>query len=126
MPQKKTTTGVGGTRKQVAFADINDDGRADYLYLPGVTSPSGDNNGRVHMWLNGGGPDNGPHAAEMIWQPRGEIATGDGTPAYQVMFADLNGDGRAEYLMVDQIQAQFRPMLMGVNYGHMVRGQGYK
>lgn len=98
---EETTTGVGGLREQTAFADINGDGRADYLFLPGIMNPQGDNTGRVEMWLNGGGPDDGPHAAEIIWHPKGEIATGGGTPAYQVLFADLNGDERAEYLMVD-------------------------
>ncbi|EEQ32232.1 lipolytic enzyme [Microsporum canis CBS 113480] len=104
LPQKQTAMGVGGERHQIMFADINGDGKADHLFFPNYPPlGSGDGGrGNVQMWRNGGGPDDGPHAAEPVWYPEGEIATGDGTPPYQVMFADLNGDGRAEYIEVNR------------------------
>ncbi|KAG4426169.1 hypothetical protein IFR04_000635 [Cadophora malorum] len=89
-PQKKTATGVGGNRLQTNFGDMNGDGRDDYLWLQ--------DSGAVRLWQNGGSAGN---PGERIWIERGEIMTGDGTPGYQILFADLNGDGRVEYLKVD-------------------------
>jgi hypothetical protein len=40
-------------------------------------------------------------AAKVVWYPQGIIATGVGTSGMGVQFADLNGDGRAEYLDVN-------------------------
>lgn len=44
---------------------------------------------------------NGPNAAKVGWWDRGIITGGDGSSGANVMFADLNGDGRVEYLEVD-------------------------
>lgn len=93
LAQTVTATGVGGGRNNTFLADINGDGRADYLQL-------GDD-GSLSVWRNDGGPDNGPHAGEPVWYPQGILTPGDGTPGARVMFADLNGDGRNEYLEVD-------------------------
>ena len=75
--------------------------------------------GAVNEWLNGGGPNDGPNAAQVVWYPQGSITTGDGTSGANVVFAgksstlgfilqkqgtkilDLNGDGRAEYIEID-------------------------
>jgi hypothetical protein len=35
-----------------------------------------------------------------VWWPQGEIATGVGTGRENVTFADLNGDGRSDYLVI--------------------------
>jgi hypothetical protein len=94
LPQGVIATGVGAKRGQVHFADLNGDGRAEYIWV----HP----NGSVEAWLNLGGPDNGPNAAKVSWLPQGMIATGIGHDGEGVRFADLNGDGRAEYLWVDQ------------------------
>ncbi|MET9435827.1 FG-GAP-like repeat-containing protein [Streptomyces sp. NPDC006551] len=72
------------TKDDVRFADIDGDGRADYLVL----GP----NGSVHMYQNAG---NGQ------WTDRGSIATGSTNwTRGDVRFADYDGDGRAEYLVL--------------------------
>ncbi|KAI1034833.1 hypothetical protein LB504_004407 [Fusarium proliferatum] len=86
-------TGVGGNRASVQFADLNGDGRAEYLKV--------NDDGSVECWLNAGRPDNGPNAAKVTWIPQGKIASGVGKDGAGVRFADLNGDGRAEYLYIN-------------------------
>lgn len=69
----------------VHFADLNGDGRAEYLWV--------DENGAVTYFLNlGSSIDQGPGAAEVDWLPQGVIATGVGAECQEVQFADLNGD----------------------------------
>ncbi|MCM2387199.1 FG-GAP-like repeat-containing protein [Streptomyces albipurpureus] len=80
-------TGVGVPGDMVRFADINGDGRDDYLVLK--------SNGAVNAWLNTPGDGGLPS-----WQSWGEIAPGTGAPGSQVRFADLDGDARTDYLVV--------------------------
>ncbi|MEV5238804.1 FG-GAP-like repeat-containing protein [Streptomyces cinnamoneus] len=84
----RIAAGVGVGGDQVRFADVNGDGRADYLAL--------DENGGVRAWINEGGDGRGG------WTGWGRIAEGVGAPASQVRFADVNGDGKADYLAVDE------------------------
>jgi hypothetical protein len=93
LPQGVIATGVGATRGSVQFADINGDGRAEYLWIH--------NDGSVDYWLNIGGPDNGPNAGKVTWLLQGNIVTGISKDGAGVRFADLNGNGRAEYLYVN-------------------------
>jgi hypothetical protein len=95
LPQGTIATGVGARRRQVRFADLNGDGRAEYIYVHDDSS--------IEVWLNLGGPDDGPNAAKVSWLAQGVIATGIGEDGDGVRFADLNGDGRAEYLWVDRV-----------------------
>ncbi|WP_327064721.1 GDSL-type esterase/lipase family protein [Kitasatospora sp. NBC_01302] len=82
-------TGVGApSTSRVQFADLNGDGKADYLVV--------NSNGSVQEWQNGGNSGNG-----WIWQPQGSVATGVGDPGSRIQFADLTGDGRADYLDVN-------------------------
>ncbi|MEV5511294.1 FG-GAP-like repeat-containing protein [Streptomyces orinoci] len=80
-------TGTGAQGNKVRFADIDGDGKADYLIV--------DDNGAVHAWLNKGGDGHGG------WADRGQIATGTGAPGSCVRFADIDGDGKADYLVVE-------------------------
>ncbi|WP_189938055.1 FG-GAP-like repeat-containing protein [Streptomyces aurantiogriseus] len=80
--------GVGAPGSQVRFADIDGDDRADYLVI--------DDNGAVRAWLNT--PGNG---GKPSWKSWGEIAPGVGAPGPQVRFADIDGDDRADYLVID-------------------------
>lgn len=52
------------------------------------------------MWENLGGPNDGPNAAQVVWDSVGTIATGVGDSGTGLQFADLNGDGRAEIIDV--------------------------
>ncbi|KAL5329486.1 hypothetical protein ACEPPN_003000 [Leptodophora sp. 'Broadleaf-Isolate-01'] len=72
---------------------INGDGRADYLAVSRK-------DGSVEAYINGGGPDTGSNAAKVVWYPHGKIGTGVGTSEKGVQFADLNGNGRAEFIDV--------------------------
>jgi lysophospholipase L1-like esterase len=74
---------------RVQFADITGDGRADYLQVNA--------DGSVDAWLNEG--PNG--VGGVVWKSVGEIASGVGSPGSEVQFADLNGDGKADYLVVN-------------------------
>ncbi|MEU3078349.1 FG-GAP-like repeat-containing protein [Streptomyces laurentii] len=79
-------TGTGAPGDQVRLADLDADGRADYLTVAA--------DGSVKAWLNQGGDGRGG------WTPAGQIATGTGAPGASVRFADLDADGRADYLTV--------------------------
>jgi hypothetical protein len=81
-----TATGVGAPGDDIHLADLNGDGMADYLVVDPAT-------GGVQAWLNGG--------SGTTWYPQGLVATGVGALGYQVRLADLNGDGMAEYLVVN-------------------------
>ncbi|MFI5617676.1 GDSL-type esterase/lipase family protein [Streptomyces sp. NPDC051567] len=76
------------TGDQVRFADIGGDARADYLVV--------EDNGATHGFVNTGGNGRGG------WQDQDYIASGSSSwQGSQVRFADINGDARADYLVVD-------------------------
>ncbi|MEV5409759.1 hypothetical protein AB0K60_13090, partial [Thermopolyspora sp. NPDC052614] len=52
----------------------------------------------VQAWLNGGPK---PSGGDWYWVPQGTIASGVGTPGGNIRFADLNGDGKADYVKVN-------------------------
>ncbi|MFD0746284.1 FG-GAP-like repeat-containing protein [Phytohabitans flavus] len=87
--QGKIANGVNVPGPQVRFADLDGDGRADYINL----NPDGS----AQAWLNGGAQ---PGDDSYIWNPVGTAASGVGEHATRIRFADVNGDGRADYLAV--------------------------
>ncbi|WP_258050242.1 GDSL-type esterase/lipase family protein [Streptomyces finlayi] len=82
--------GVSGTtREALRFADVDGDGRDDYLR----TSDSG----AVHAYLNTPTSAGAIHWTEHLhWAPGVSYGTRD-----KLRLADVNGDRRADYLMVD-------------------------
>ncbi|MGW1974326.1 FG-GAP-like repeat-containing protein, partial [Streptomyces sp. NPDC001889] len=69
--------------------DINGDGRADYLVV--------EDNGATRAWLS-----SGDATGKVLWTDQGVIATGSTQwTADQVRFADINGDQRADYLVME-------------------------
>lgn len=85
----KIASGVG-EGAGVYFADMDGDGKDDYVFLDG--------NGRASLWLNGGRGKDG----NWIWNSKGEIASGVGATREEIRLADIDGDGKADYLYVDK------------------------
>lgn len=94
--QGVVASGVGASRDAVRFADVNGDGRDDYVVL--------DADGVAKGWLNTRSPSG------MGWSYAGVVASGVGATPDQVRFADLDGDSRDDYLVV-QPQGQVRAWL---------------
>ncbi|MET7933302.1 FG-GAP-like repeat-containing protein [Streptomyces sp. NPDC005322] len=87
--QGQVASGTNPTEDEtVEFADIDGDGRDDYLLV--------DNDGSVRAWINKGGDSNGRPG----WIDRGQIAAGVGSTGVDLRFADFDGDGRDDYLVV--------------------------
>jgi hypothetical protein len=89
--------GVGKPADSIRFADIDGDGRADYLAL--------NNDSSIEGWFNGGpksdsGRDD-PERNEYLWWAQGTVASGVDVPSSQIRLADINGDHKADYLAVD-------------------------
>ena len=106
LPMGPIASGVGAPGSSVQFADINGDGKADYLVVDPVT-------GAVHAWLNMGGT-----YGNWGWNDMGVVASGL-APGANVRFADINGDGKADYLVVDPVTGAVHAWLnMGGTYGN--------
>ncbi|CAO1598290.1 hypothetical protein XANCAGTX0491_002060 [Xanthoria calcicola] len=93
-PQTRSTTGIGRDGAGVRFADLNGDGRAEYIYVQ--------DNGELIVYLNTGGKDNGPNAGVINWSLQAQTSAGIASTRDQTVLADMNGDGRSEYLKVSR------------------------
>ncbi|MDG4856908.1 GDSL-type esterase/lipase family protein [Streptomyces sp. T-3] len=82
------TGSTNWTGAQVRFADVGGDAKADYLVL----SPNGATRALINTTTADG---------SIKWDDRGSIATGSDWTADQVRFADVGGDAKADYLIVD-------------------------
>ncbi|KAL3454210.1 hypothetical protein BJX65DRAFT_301996 [Aspergillus insuetus] len=74
----------------VMFADLNGDGRDDYIYIDPDT-------GAVSAWINRLKND----AGVWQWQSLGQIAGGVGATNETLQMVDIDGDGRADFCIVD-------------------------
>ncbi|MEU1290674.1 FG-GAP-like repeat-containing protein [Kitasatospora sp. NPDC005856] len=83
----KVATGLTADSAQVTFADFDGDGRTDYL----ITQADG----AVGAFLNRGGDGHGG------WIDDGRIAGGLTSDRSRVRFADFDGDGRADYNVIN-------------------------
>jgi len=74
----------------VRLADINGNGKADFIHLdpkePAAT-----------LYMNVGRQPDG----SWKWEPWGKMALGVGPPRDRIKFTDMNGDGHADYLAID-------------------------
>ncbi|MCC0097659.1 FG-GAP-like repeat-containing protein [Streptomyces flavotricini] len=88
----RTHKGRAGTESggadRLRWADWDGDGRADRVLVEA--------NGSVHVLLNRGGDGRGG------WEDLGQIATGLTTDRRRVRFADWDGDGRADYILISE------------------------
>lgn len=76
--------------KQIQFADINGDGRVDYLRIePDRTAT---------VWYNEGFSIK-DGVEQLGWSPGVEISAASGEPR-ETMFADINGDGYADQILI--------------------------
>ncbi|MFC4049851.1 GDSL-type esterase/lipase family protein [Actinomadura syzygii] len=94
LPRGKIASGVGLSKADsVHFADIDGDGRDDYLVVD-------DDSGAVRAWINAGGDQDGKPG----WIERGQIASGVKLDAQEgIDFADIDGDGRDDYLVYNTV-----------------------
>lgn len=86
-PYGLVATGESPAR-HIQFADIDDDGRDDYLVVDRAT-------GALRAWRNEGGTP-----GQWDWTPQGQIAASVGARGSSIRIAELNGDGRADYLQM--------------------------
>ncbi|MFF4488568.1 FG-GAP-like repeat-containing protein [Streptomyces sp. NPDC001544] len=82
------------TIDQVRLADVNGDGKADYLVVH--------DGGEVDAWINHGGDSVDHNGWHPTWEAWPQFARGGtGATVDQIQFADIDGDGKADYLKVD-------------------------
>ncbi|KAJ4183363.1 hypothetical protein NW755_009854 [Fusarium falciforme] len=97
----------------VRFADLNGDGRDDYIYVHPVT-------GDITAWINRG---EGSGGAPWQWQSLGVIADGIGATNKNLQFVDLNGDHRADLCLVNQDSGEVKAW---INNGASITPDWYR
>ncbi|MFJ8859622.1 hypothetical protein ACIRD8_14430, partial [Streptomyces sp. NPDC102451] len=111
-PQGTIASGVGATGTRVRFAPLYGTRSADYVLLGSGDGVNYDSSAQV--WQNGGPNPKEPAGSDWLWHPGGTVASGVGVDGARIQFADLNNDGRADYLDVDPQNGATRAW---INYG---------
>ncbi|MFE7582102.1 FG-GAP-like repeat-containing protein [Streptomyces gardneri] len=88
-PRRSAAANEAGGNQRIRWADFDGDQRPDYISIA--------DNGEVNVWLHRGGNPAGPNG----WEPLGRVATGLTTDRNRVRFADFDGDGRADYFLIN-------------------------
>ncbi|WP_344558066.1 FG-GAP-like repeat-containing protein [Kitasatospora saccharophila] len=83
----QVTTGSTGDSDHVRFADFDGDGKTDYLTFS--------DSGALTVYLNNGGDGHGG------FTPLGQLATGTTSDRTRIRLTDLDGDGKADYTIVN-------------------------
>ncbi|WP_316529308.1 FG-GAP-like repeat-containing protein [Kitasatospora brasiliensis] len=83
----QVTQGSTGDADHVRFADWDGDGKADYITLS--------DSGAVTVFLNRGGDGRGG------FTPIGQVASGVNSDRSRIRFADMDGDGKADYNIIN-------------------------
>ncbi|WP_169980493.1 GDSL-type esterase/lipase family protein [Microbispora sp. H10836] len=98
-PQGTIAGGVGAPGSRIRFAPLYGTRSADYVRMGGLSDPgTAGYDSSVQVWQNGGPK---PSGGDWYWIPGGQVASGVGVDGRQIQLADLDGDGRADYLDVD-------------------------
>ncbi|KAJ6439023.1 Lipase 1 [Purpureocillium lavendulum] len=91
-PAKTLADGIAQNPSSIRLADLDGDGKDDYLVL----NPK---SGELTAYLNDG-EDRVSEPHNWHWKPIGSIASGLG-PGRNVRFADIDGDGRDDYIYLN-------------------------
>ncbi|MFC9283307.1 FG-GAP-like repeat-containing protein [Streptomyces collinus] len=86
----ESAMGTGQGPDRVFFADLNDDGKDDYI----VVRPDH----VIDAYYNRGGDTVGADGWKPGWEPHPDYGRGTDTPVDRIRFADIDGDGRADYV----------------------------
>ncbi|MEV6951202.1 FG-GAP-like repeat-containing protein [Streptomyces sp. NPDC051183] len=88
-PRRSAASNEAGGSERVRWADFDGDRKPDYITIA--------DSGEVKVWLNRGGDPAGAGG----WQPVGKVAGGLTTDRSRVRLADFDGDGKADYIVID-------------------------
>ncbi|MFD7784993.1 FG-GAP-like repeat-containing protein [Streptomyces nojiriensis] len=87
--RRSAASNEAGGSERIRWADFDGDGKPDYINIA--------DNGEVSVWLNRGGNLSGPNG----WEGLGRVATGLSNDRSRVRFADFDGDGKADYILIN-------------------------
>ena len=100
VPQGTIAGGFDQPGHRIRFAPLHGTRSADYILMGRFNYNHTDYksyDSSVQVWQNGGPK---PEGGDWYWTPGGEVASGVLVDGVRIQFADLNADGRADYLDV--------------------------